>query len=138
MACFLIPAAEAVVTSIVAKVIEKKENHEIESKIQNGVCLSEFDKERVSVKLKRLNGMLWGGSGLLAFEHLWHGEISPFFPFLTAAANSAQAAEMFHEMSTVGVSMAAIVTVAWGVITLVTTNIAKRAEKSAVTLKKEV
>jgi len=33
-----------------------------------------------------LTNMLWGGSLLLAFEHVWHGEETPWFPFLTAAA----------------------------------------------------
>jgi hypothetical protein len=102
MACFLVPATEAVVTTIVQKVVEKKEGKK--------------DSEttfRFSEKLKWLNGMLWGGSGLLAFEHLWHGEISPFFPFLTAASDPSDAAEMLHEMATSGTAMAVLVTVVW-------------------------
>ncbi|MCC8013571.1 MAG: hypothetical protein LIO87_00095, partial [Eubacterium sp.] len=60
-----------------------------------------------------LNNMLWGGSALLAFEHIWHGEITPWFPFLTNAANAADRAEMLFEMATSGTAMAAVVTVFW-------------------------
>ena len=63
--------------------------------------------------------MLWGGAILLAFEHLWHGEIVPWFPFLTAMADPADAMEMFHEMATVGVTMAVLITVVWLIVLLV-------------------
>ena len=62
--------------------------------------------------------MLWGGSGLLAFEHLWHGEITPFFPFLTAANDPADTAEMLHEMATSGSAMAILVTAVWAVVAI--------------------
>ena len=70
-------------------------------------------KVTFSRKLKWLNTMLWGGAALLAFEHVWHGEVVPFFPFLTAASNPSDAVEMLHEMSTTGVLMAVLVTVVW-------------------------
>ena len=66
-----------------------------------------------SQKISWLNKMLWGGSALLAFEHLWHGEIAPWFPFLTAMDNQKDMIEMFHEMGTTGVAMAALVTFVW-------------------------
>ena len=69
-------------------------------------------KVRFSEKLGWLNKMLWGGTALLAFEHLWHGEIVPYFPFLTAAAQG-DTAGMLHEMATNGVLMAVLVTVVW-------------------------
>ncbi|MFR2512674.1 MAG: hypothetical protein ACLS9K_12645 [Lachnospira eligens] len=47
-----------------------------------------------SRKLRWLNNMLWGGTALLAFEHVWHGEVTPFFPFLTAAGNAQDAVQM--------------------------------------------
>lgn len=119
MACFIVPGTEAVVTTIVTKVVEKKEQKAQEEALANGVEVSELNKENFSTKLKRLNGLLWGGSALLAFEHLWHGEITPFFPFLTAASNPADLSAMLHEMSTVGVGMAALVTSVWGLGTLV-------------------
>ena len=104
MACFIVPATEAIVTTVAQKVIKKKEgDNKSETKL------------RFSEKLKWLNGMLWGGSGLLAFEHLWHGEITPFFPFLTAANDPADTAEMLHEMATSGSAMAILVTAVWAV-----------------------
>ena len=128
MACFIVPAAEAAVTTIVTKVMEKQEKKQDAEQLVNGVSLKELHKEHFSSKLKRLNYLLWGGSGLLAFEHLWHGEIQLFFPFLTAASNPADTAEMLHEMSTVGVSMAALVTLVWGIITYVSGKIEMRDE----------
>ena len=107
MGCFIVPATEAVVTTVVTKVVERKEK-------KDG---AEFEHANFSSKLKNLNGLLWGGSALLAFEHVWHGEVQPFFPFLTAAESADTLAEMFHEMGTVGVGMAAAVTIAWGVVT---------------------
>jgi hypothetical protein len=127
MACFLVPGAEAVVTTIVTKIIEKKEKKQ---DLDN-------TKETLSVKLNRLNYLLWGGSGLLAFEHLWHGEIQPFFPFLTAAGNPEDTAEMLHEMSTVGVSMAVLVTAVWGMMTYIIGKIENREDSVAMDLNKE-
>ena len=138
MACFIVPAAEAVVTTIAVKVIEKKKNRADAEKTVQETALAAAPKERFSSKLKRLNYLLWGGSGLLAFEHLWHGEIQPFFPFLTAAANPADTAEMLHEMATVGVTMAVVVTAVWGVMTFVSGKIHKKAGAEVHTLNKEI
>ncbi len=120
MACFIVPATEAIVTTVAQKVIKKKEgNNKSETKI------------RFPEKLKWLNGMLWGGSGLLAFEHLWHGEITPFFPFLTAANDPADTAEMLHEMATSGSAMAILVTAVWTVVAVAADKItaAQKSEK---------
>ncbi|MGN0710672.1 MAG: hypothetical protein ACI4LO_02840 [Anaerovoracaceae bacterium] len=126
MACFLVPAAEAVVTTIAAKVIENKEIKADAEALKNDNQLSLITKEHFSCKLKRLNGLLWGGSALLAFEHLWHGEIQPFFPFLTAVGDSAATAEMLHEMATTGTAMALAVTGIWGVVTFILDRLAKK------------
>ncbi|MDD2214647.1 MAG: hypothetical protein PHR21_08955 [Oscillospiraceae bacterium] len=75
--------------------------------------------------------MLWGGSALLAFEHIWHGEVVPWFPFLTAATDPSDRAAMLHEMATVGVSMALLVTAAWGLMLLAVHALEKRAARSA-------
>ena len=83
-----------------------------------------------SQKLKWLRNLLWGGSALLAFEHVWHGEVVPWFPFLTAAGNPEDAAEMLHEMSTVGVTMAVLVTAVWLVMVGVTSYAERKAEKN--------
>ena len=87
------------------------------------------EKIPFSKKLKWLNNMLWGGSALLAFEHIWHGEITPWFPFLTAAGDPADMAEMLNEMSTVGVTMAGVVTAVWLGMVAVSSAIEKRALK---------
>ncbi len=133
MACFLIPAGEAIVTTIVTKVIESKEKAALaetaENKAENSAAA---DRPLFSSRLKWLNNMLWGGSALLMFEHIWHGEVVPWFPFLTAAADPADTAEMLAEMSTVGVSMALAVTGVWAVMAAVSSVTAKhKADKDA-------
>ncbi|MDY4413350.1 MAG: hypothetical protein SPE43_03090 [Ruminococcus sp.] len=110
MACFIVPATEAVITTVATKILKKKGS---ESSI------------RFAGKLNKLNGLLWGGSGLLAFEHLWHGEITPFFPFLTSAADTESTQRMLYEMSTSGVAMAAVVTAVWAV-SVISANIIKK------------
>lgn len=112
MACFIVPAAEAIVTTAVQRIIKKKEDN---SGTENTVRFSE--------KLGVLNGLLWGGSGLLAFEHVWHGEIIPSFPFLTAASDPEQTAVMLHEMATSGTAMALLVTAVWAGYLLISANI---------------
>lgn len=117
MACFIVPAVEAVVTTIATKVVKSKEakseSLEISLDTKDTESVKTARKIPFSHKLGWLNNLLWGGSGLLAFEHLWHGEVVPWFPFLTAAGNPTDAAEMLHEMSTVGVGMAGLVTAVW-------------------------
>ncbi|MBR5626126.1 MAG: hypothetical protein IKW74_00725 [Thermoguttaceae bacterium] len=131
MACFLIPAAEAVVTTIVTKVIEKKEKAPQEVRVQfNGGLSETVTGIPFSEKLKWLGNMLWGGSALLAFEHVWHGEIVPWFPFLTATGDPANTSEMLHEMATAGVSMAVLVTAVWFGLLGVSALIEKRAKKA--------
>lgn len=120
MACFLVPTTEAIVTTAITKVIESKESKGEASGSKEAVS-------RFSRKMKWLNGMLWGGSALLAFEHLWHGEISPFFPFLTAASDPESTGEMLHEMATSGVAMAIAVTAVWGIMVLVSSKVEKAA-----------
>ena len=130
MACFLIPTAEAIVTTVVRKVIEKKEKQPEEMEILLDGIPEKASRIPFSRKLKWLSNLLWGGSALLAFEHVWHGEVVPWFPFLTAAANPEDAAEMLHEMATVGVSMAILVTLVWLGMLGVSAIIEKRALKA--------
>lgn len=123
MACFIAPVTEAIVTTIAVKVIEKKEQH----------CNSSNHETVTSIpfsqKLKWLRNMLWGGSALLFFEHVWHGEVVPWFPFLTAASNDAS--EMLYEIATTGLAMSAFVTVAWLGMLGVSAFIVKREKKVA-------
>lgn len=101
MACFTAPLAEAVIVKAIEKNIEKKGTEE--------------SSERVPLtrKVKWLSTMLFGGSALLAFEHIWHGEITAWFPFLTAMSEKADAITMLKEIATVGVAMAALITAVW-------------------------
>jgi len=115
MACFLVSAAEAAVVTVAARTTGKKE----------AVYKAE-DRLPFSRKLKWLSNMLWGGSALLAFEHVWHGEVAPWFPFLTAMSDPAGTAEMLTEMGTVGVTMAALITAVWGGMVLVTSSMEKK------------
>ena len=129
MACFIVPATEAIITTIAAKVLsskEKKADAEVNADTAKAAAKSHFSK-----KLKWLNNMLWGGSALLALEHVWHGEVVPWYPFLTAASDPSSRSEMFHEMATVGVAMAALVTVTWAIMVLVSSRIEKRAADAA-------
>lgn len=112
MACFLVPAAEAIVSTIATQVIKSKEKEEVVNLHNSEGIVEETTKISFSKKLGWLNKMLWGGSALLAFEHVWHGEVTPFFPFLTAVKDG-EVMEMLGEMSTAGVLMAVIVTVIW-------------------------
>ena len=127
MACFLVPAAEALVMTAVEKAEEKKELKAVEE----GGEVSEVTIS-LSRKLKWLTWMLWGGAVLLAFEHIWHGEVAPWFPFLTAMSSPGEAVEMLHEMATAGVLMAVVVTVVWAAMCVAADAIVKRpAGKSA-------
>ncbi len=125
MACFLVSAAEAVVVTAVeksAEKLEKKSGNE-DTVVEKGSFHVPFTQ-----KLKWLTYMLWGGAFLLMFEHIWHGEVQPFFPFLTAMSDKSDMYEMFHEMATVGVTMAVLITLVWGIICVVTSAIEKKAE----------
>ena len=130
MACFLITLAEAVVTTTIAKVVESKEKKAGVSKTREESHFTDSTaKIPFSRKLKWLNNLLWGGSFLLAFEHVWSGEVAPWFPFLTAAKTAETTAEMLHEMATSGVAMAVLVTAVWSGMVLVSNVIEKRANK---------
>ena len=111
MACFTVPADDAIITTVAQKVLKDKSDNPF------------------ITKLGWLNKMLWGGSALLAFEHVWHGEVVPFFPFLTAVKDG-EASEMLHEMATTGVTMAIIVTAVWVGMVLVSHLIEKRTDET--------
>ena len=118
MACFLVPMGVAIGTSVAQKVVEKREK-----KVGKGKA----KKRRLSWnrRLSWLNKLLWGGVILLAIEHIWHGEVVPWPPFLTAMTNSAEIPTMLHEMATIGVAMTVVVTAVWAIMVM----IAERREK---------
>lgn len=130
MGCFIVPGAEAIVTTIATHVVKKCEAKKVPERYE--ICnhngeIQQVEKISFSKKLSWLNKMLTGGSGLLMFEHVWHGEVVPFFPFLTAANDPAEFAALLGEMSTAGVTMAALVTAVWGCMVVASNVIEKRA-----------
>ena len=126
MACFLVPAAEAVVTTLAAKLLKSREKaRSVEIRLPDG-SVETATRIPFSTKLGWLNKLLWGGSALLAFEHVWHGEVVPFFPFLTAVRDG-ETSEMLAEMGSAGVMMAALVTVVWFGMLAVSAMVERRA-----------
>jgi len=112
MACFLVPAGEAIVTTVVQKVVDNREKKAGGEKTKKtGLSWSR--------RLSWLNKLLWGGTILLALEHVWHGEVVPWPPFLTATENLAEVPVMLHEMATIGVGMAIFVTIVWAIIVMI-------------------
>ena len=132
MACFLVGAAEAAVVTVAAHALELHERKHSGKPQLEGVDHAAEERLPWSRKLKWLSSLLWGGAFLLCFEHLWHGEVVPWFPFLTAAENPADFAEMLHEMATVGVTMAVIVTVVWAVMVAAAEHILRRERQQSV------
>ncbi len=133
MACFLVPTAEAVVVTAAAAVVRHHEKKKIAA-VESGSTAPVLEEKTGipwSRKLKWLAGLLWGGALLLAYEHVWHGEVVPWFPFLAAMSDPADTAEMVHEMLTAGVTMAAIVTAAWAVVCAAADAIFRRRDKRA-------
>ena len=63
-----------------------------------------------------LNIMIWASVLALLVEHIWHGEIVPWFPFLTAMSDPADMAEMLTEMAQIGIPMLLVVLAIWGVM----------------------
>lgn len=127
MACFLVSGGEAIVVSVVHSAVKKKEmakgvidenGNQITDASVHGICWTR--------KISWLMNMLWGGVILLCIEHMWHGEVVPFPPFLTAMNDPTEIPVMLGEMATIGVGMALLVTAVWFVSTLVADAIVKR------------
>lgn len=97
MACFLVPTAAAIVTTAVSK------------------------KAPEGCHIQWLNSMLWGGVVMLAVEHVTHGEIVLYPPFLTAGLP-----EVFPEMIRVGIPMTLSIFMIWGIMLAVAARVSKR------------
>ena len=135
MACFLVGAAEAIVVTVASKAIKASESKkELAVRSKGGEKAVDALREKQGIpwsrKLMWLAYLLWGGAFLLCYEHVWHGEVVPWFPFLTAMNDPGATAEMLHEMSTVGVTMAVIVTVVWALLCVAADLILKRRANS--------
>lgn len=92
MACFIAPLILAVITSIIQK-----------------TCKNLAEKLRLNI----LNALLWGGVILLTVEHIWHGEVVPWPPFLTAMKTPAEISVMLHEIATLGSAMSMATILVW-------------------------
>ena len=132
MACFLVTAAEAVVVTVAAKIIQGNEKSAASVKLEKKAEAEMKQEKKLpwSRKLMLLAKMLWGGAFLLCYEHIWHGEVVPWFPFLTAMNDPGDTAEMLHEMATIGITMAGIVTGVWVAMCLAADAIVKRSPKA--------
>jgi hypothetical protein len=97
MACFLVPTAAAIITTAAGKKVDKKYH------------------------FNWLNSMLWGGVAMLAVEHIAHGEVVLYPPFLTAGLT-----EVLPEMLRVGVPMTLSIFLIWGVMAAVAAIMSKR------------
>ena len=97
MACFTVPLAAAAAASAVKCSLPESAG-----------------RNPFVSRLGWLGKMMFGGSFLLAIEHVYHGEVTFAPPFLTAIAEGPDAVrEMLHEMATRGVTMAVLVFAAW-------------------------
>lgn len=107
MACFTVPAAAAIGVAVARHIVKHNENKAVPS--------ANKDEMKTSKKLGILELALFGGSFLLAGEHILHGEVTFTFPFLTAINEGPDAVQtMLFEMGTVGVSMALTIVAVWG------------------------
>ena len=97
MACFVVPTGVAIVTTALRKKVPE------------------------DLHLDWLNSMLWGGVIMLAVEHIAHGEVAPYPPFLTAGLD-----KVLPEMLKVGVPMALAIFLVWGIMITVVAMVDKR------------
>ena len=103
MACFTVPLATAVA-----------------AKAAKPILAGRATRNPFVARLDWLCKMMFGGSFLLAIEHVYHGEIIFTPPFLTAVKDG-NTADMLHEMATRGVTMAVLLAVVWVVMVTVST-----------------
>lgn len=106
MACFLVPTAVAVVTTVFRKKIPEK------------------------LHIMWLNVLLWGGVVALALEHVAHEEIVPYFPFLSAMSDPADTATMLGEMATIGTTMLLACVAVWLVMVFIYNRYADTEKKA--------
>ena len=130
MGCFVAPVTEAIVVTAAALIVKHREKKNADN--MQGIAKEE-KKDTISTRLLRLSKLLFGGGILLIFEHIWHGEVIPYFPFFTAATEGSEAVnEMLHEIATTGILMAVLCTLVWGVIEIIRYKLDKKNEKAAV------
>ncbi|MFH1895318.1 MAG: hypothetical protein ABIJ74_01910 [archaeon] len=79
-----------------------------------GIIISFFRKKfPKELHINWLIAMIFGGAMALAVEHVAHGEIVPWPPFLTAMSNPADTAVMLKELVLVGIPMTLALVLGW-------------------------
>ena len=116
MACFVAPAAVAIVTTVAQRVVKKKEARAAGHGGAQAASVAQVSADKWSRRLSWLNTMLWGGVVLLCLEHIWHGEVVPWPPFLTAMETPGAVGPMLKEIATVGGAMTAVIFAVWGIM----------------------
>ena len=125
MACFLVTTAAAIGVGVAKHVVRHNEK-KLDVEVVNNKLIN-------SKKLGYLELTCWGGSFLLAGEHVLHGEVTYKWPFLTAVSEGREEAMgMLKEMGTIGVAMLALLVVAWFGGILLARYIKKRKSKTAI------
>lgn len=131
MACFIVSATAAIGVGV-AKYVVRHHEKKNELKVEEPKEYKFGSETKWSKKLGYLELMLWSGSFVLAGEHIFHGEVSPYPPFLTAASEGPEAVtEMLTEMGTVGVAMLGALVLVWGAAVLLVDYIKYRKHKAA-------
>ncbi|MEM4561328.1 MAG: hypothetical protein QW123_00410 [Desulfurococcaceae archaeon] len=80
-----------------------------------GVVLRLLRRYSEKAKLHLLEYMLIGGALVLAAEHVYHGEITYYPPFLTAMQSPENIPVLLHEISYVGGLITIATVVVWAV-----------------------
>ena len=101
MACFLVSSGLGVITTLLRKKFPQK------------------------YRINWLNFMLWGGAVMLAVEHIAHGEIVPYPPFLTAGLS-----QVLPEMLKIGVPMAVVSILIWSTMVTIDLKIGEKIRRS--------
>ena len=99
MSCFIVPMAQAIVTSAYRKVNEKS------------IKTADSALKR---QIPALEKMLWGGTVMLIVDHIINGELTWQYPFFTALETGGFPV-MLRELLTVGVPMSLVLTAIWAI-----------------------
>lgn len=105
MACFVESIVVAGVLSAVKRGVAKQEK-----------AKGSVQKISWSRKIGWLVNMLLGGAFLLFIEHIWHGEIVAYPPFLTAMSSPEDTQAMIYEILTIGSAQVALIVASWVVM----------------------
>lgn len=121
MACFTVTTVAAIGVGVARHIVKHNEKKADPTRVDP----IKLDNVPFSKKLGILELGLWGGSFILAGEHVFHGEVTYKFPWLTAVAEG-ETIGMLQEMATVGVGMLAIIVATWGIGLLIRRLLLKR------------